>query len=54
MDKYTVEIKTSIGWTLYHSIMRPGEEKAREVLKELQEKFPEAEFRIVRWIGQEL
>ena len=54
MEKYTIEIKTKIGWIQYHSILRPGEEKAREVLKELSEKFPEAEFRIVKWTGKEI
>lgn len=54
MEKYTIEIETEIGWVYYHSIMRPGEERARVILKELQEKFPAAKFRIVRWAGQEI
>ncbi len=51
MEKYTIEINSPIGWITYHSIMRPGEEKAKEVLGELQTKFPEAQFRIVKWTG---
>ena len=51
MEKYSIEIETRAGWVAYHQIMRPGMEKAQEVLKELQEKFPEANFRIVKWEG---
>ena len=51
MEKYSIEIETSGGWVNYHHIMRPGESKAREVLKELQEQYPEANFRIVKWTG---
>jgi hypothetical protein len=51
-EKYAIEIETSIGWVQYHSIMRPGEERARVILQELQEKFPDAKFRIVKWMGQ--
>ena len=54
MEKYTIEIKTEAGWVQYHSIMRAGEEKAREIIKELSEKFPTAKFRVVRWSGQEI
>jgi len=54
MEKYIIEIETSIGWIQYHNIMRPGEERAKIILKELQEKFPEAKFRIIRWTGQEV
>jgi hypothetical protein len=54
MEKHAIEIKTVIGWVQYHGILRPGEERARSVLQELQEKFPEAEFRIVKWTGQEI
>jgi hypothetical protein len=51
MEKFTVEIETSSGWIVYHSIMRPGEERALATLKELQEQFPQSKFRIVKWIG---
>lgn len=51
MEKYAIEIETTVGWVNYHHIMRPGEPKAREVLKELQEQYPEANFRIVMWTG---
>ena len=51
MERFTIEIDTQIGWATYHSIMRPGEERARVVLKELQEEFPEATFRAVKWLG---
>lgn len=54
MEKYTIEVETSIGWIQYHSIMRPGKEKAESVLKELQDKFPKAKFRIVRWVGEKV
>jgi hypothetical protein len=54
MEKYAIEIETSIGWVQYHSIMRPGEERARVILQELQEKFPDSKFRIVKWTGQEV
>lgn len=51
MERFAVEIKTSIGWVTYHSIMRPGEDRARVILAELREKYPNGEFRIVRWAG---
>lgn len=52
MEKYTIEISTEIGWVTYHTIMRPGQEKATEVLSELQAKFTNAQFRIVKWSGE--
>ena len=51
MEKFTIEIETSAGWIMYHSLMRPGEAKAREVLQELQMQHPESKFRIVKWTG---
>ncbi len=51
MEKFNIEIETNIGWVSYHQIMRPGEERAREIMKELQEKFPDANFRIIKWSG---
>lgn len=52
MEKYSIEIETDAGWVNYHSILRPGEEKAKEVLAELQVKYPNANFRIVKWLGE--
>jgi hypothetical protein len=52
MEKYSIEIETHAGWVTYHFIMRPGEERARDVLKELQDKFPSANFRAVKWTGE--
>lgn len=54
MEKFAIEIETPIGWTQYHSIMRPGEERARVILAELRDKFPEGKFRIVKWSGEAL
>ncbi len=54
MEKYTIEIETSAGWIQYHSIMRPGQERAKIILKELQDKFPSSKFRIVVWEGKEI
>ncbi len=51
MEKFSIEIETSVGWVNYHSILRPGEEKAVSVLKELQDQFPKANFRVVKWTG---
>jgi hypothetical protein len=51
MEKFTIEIETSAGWVMFHSIMRPGEERARAILKELREKYSQSKLRIVRWIG---
>lgn len=52
MEKFSIEIETSLGWVNYHSIMRPGEEKALSVLKELQDQYPTAKFRVVKWTGE--
>jgi hypothetical protein len=54
MDKYAIEIETAIGWVNYHTIMRPGEEKAKSVLKEIQAEFPGAKFRIVKIVKTEV
>lgn len=54
MEKYSIEIETPAGWVTYHHIMRPGEERARDVFKELQEKHPDTRFRIVKWTGESL
>jgi hypothetical protein len=54
MEKYTIEIETSAGWIQYHSIMRPGEERSKIILQELQDKFPNSKFRIVAWEGKEI
>lgn len=54
MEKFSIEIETAAGWITYHQIMRPGEDKVREVFKELQEKSPDANFRIVKWTGEPL
>jgi hypothetical protein len=51
MEKYTIEIETSAGWVLYHSILRPGKEKAASVLLELREQHPESTFRAIKWDG---
>jgi hypothetical protein len=51
MEKFTIEIETSVGWVMLHSIMRPGEERALNILKELCEKFPQSSLRAVKWIG---
>lgn len=52
MEKFAIEIETTIGWVNYHSIMRPGQERAQTILAELQEKFPDAKFRVVKWTGE--
>jgi len=52
MEKFSIEIETSAGWVNYHSILRPGQEKAREVCAELKNKFPTSHFRIVKWNGE--
>jgi len=54
MEKFAIEIETSVGWTNYHIIMRPGEERAKVILQELREKFPQANFRVVKWTGEVL
>ncbi len=54
MEKYSIEIETPAGWVNYHHILRPGEAKAREVLAELQAKYPEASFRIVKWLCESI
>lgn len=51
MEKFTIEIETSAGWVMLHSIMRPGEERALAILKELREKNPQSKLRVVKWIG---
>ncbi len=51
-EKYAIEIDTPAGWVIYHYIMRPGKERAMDILKELQEKYPNANFRVVRLIGK--
>ena len=51
MEKFTIEIETTAGWVMYHSIMRDGEERAKSVLVELQKKHAQSTFRIVRWTG---
>lgn len=51
MEKFTVENETSAGWVMLHSIMRPGEERALAILKELREKYPQSNLRVVKWIG---
>ena len=52
MEKFSVEIETDAGWVTFHSIMRPGLEKARSVLEELISQHPTAKFRLVRWTGE--
>ena len=54
MEKFTIEIETSAGWITFHSIMRPGEDRARAILKELREKYPQSNLRVVKWIGTPL
>jgi hypothetical protein len=54
MEKFAIEIETLVGWVNYHFIMRPGEQRAKEILKELQDKYPNAKFRVVKWIGEEV
>jgi hypothetical protein len=54
MEKYSIEIETSLGWINYHMIMRPGLEKAMEVLAELSLQHPGSRLRIVRWTGEPL
>ena len=54
MEKFAIEIETSIGWVNYHFIMRPGEERAKAILAELKEKHPTANFRVVKWTGEAL
>jgi hypothetical protein len=51
MEKFTIEIETSAGWGMFHSIMRPGEERALNILKELREKYPQSNLRVVKWTG---
>ena len=51
MEKFAIEIETEIGWVNYHYIMRPGQERAQTILAELKEKYPKANFRIVKWSG---
>ena len=51
MEKYCIEIETVVGWINYHQIMREGENRAKDVLEELRLKFPNANFRIVKWTG---
>ena len=51
MEKFTIEIETSAGWVMFHSIMRPGQERAINILKELREKYPQSNLRVVKWIG---
>jgi hypothetical protein len=51
MEKFSIEIETSAGWVMYHSVMRAGEERAKAVLAELRQSFPASNFRIVRWNG---
>jgi len=51
MEKFTIEIETSAGWVMFHSIMRPGQERALTILKELREKYPQSNLRVVKWIG---
>lgn len=52
MEKYAIEIKTNIGWVNYHQIMRSGKERVNTILKEIKEKFPKANFRIVERRGR--
>ena len=52
MEKFSIEIETPAGWVNYHTILRPGGEKAQSFLKELQEQMPNANLRIVRWLGE--
>lgn len=54
MEKFAIEIETNIGWVQYHSIMRPGKDRAESVVQELREKFPAAKFRIIKWTGEEV
>jgi hypothetical protein len=54
MEKFAIELETNIGWVTYHTILRPGEERARMVLQELVKKYPQAKFRIIQWVGTPL
>ena len=54
MEKFTIEIETSAGWIMLHSIMRPGQERALNILKELREKYPQSRLRVVKWTGTPL
>lgn len=54
MEKFTIEIETSAGWVMFHSIMRPGLERALAIIKELREKYPQSNLRVVRWMGTPL
>jgi hypothetical protein len=54
MEKFTIEIESSAGWITFHSIMRPGEERALTILKDLREKHPQSNLRVVRWLGTPL
>jgi hypothetical protein len=51
MEKFTIEIETSAGWVMLHSIMRPGKDRALNILKELREKFPQSNLLVVKWTG---
>jgi len=51
MEKFTIEIETSAGWVMFHSIMRPSEDRALTILKELREKYSQSNLRVVKWIG---
>ncbi|MDR3642015.1 MAG: hypothetical protein P4L74_00100 [Candidatus Doudnabacteria bacterium] len=52
MEKFAIEIETSAGWINYHRIMRPGLPRAQKILKELRERHPQTNFRIVKWTGE--
>ena len=52
MEKFAIEIETAAGWVTYHTIMRPGTEKGREVLNEVIAQYPNARFRLVEWNGR--
>jgi hypothetical protein len=54
MEKFTIEIETSAGWVMLHSIMRPGHERALNIPKELREKHPQSNLRVVKWTGAPL
>ena len=51
MEKFTIEIETPAGWVMFHSIMRPGEDRALTILKELRENHPQSNLRVVKWMG---
>jgi hypothetical protein len=48
MERFTTEIESPIGWVTYHSIMRPGEERARSILDELHHSSRMARLRAVK------